>query len=239
MFLKEGEIFFNGKYSQQDLGLRIENYPDIPLSYENYDVENDVYMRKSPFIVNNGTFNNKEVSFVFTKNSDEDILNFDDIYDWLLNVKDNRFIYGLEDRCLIYKKAVFGDFKQEFRTFGTITITFILSPFWEDIQATKYTITSNNFRFRYSGTATGEPYIKLYGSGNIQLTINEETMVINNLNNYVIIDSENMKIVDSNGNSKEFDSTGNFFELEQGKYIVSYTGNVTKIELTYRNKWRG
>lgn len=238
MFLKEGEIFFNGKYSQQDLNLRIENYPDIPITSENYDIEKDVYMRKSPLIINNGTFDNKEVSFIFTKNSDEDILNFDDIYDWLLNVKDNRFIYGLENRCLRCKKVVFGDFKQEFRTFGTITITFILSPFWEDIQATKYTITSNNFRFRYSGTAIGEPYISIIGNGNISITLDGETLLVKNVFRGVNIDCENMKILDLNGNSKEFESEGGFFEISKGKHMISYKGNVTKFEFTYKNKWR-
>ena len=238
MFLKEGEIFFNGRYSQQDLNLRIENYPDIPLTTENYDIEKDVYMRKSPLIISNGTFDNKEVSFIFTKNSDEDILNFDDIYDWLLNVKDNRFIYGLEDRCLRVKKVVFGDFKQEFRTFGTITITFILSPFWEDINTKKINVTESGSYFGYLGNVNSEPYISIIGNGNISITLDGETLLVKNVFRGVNIDCENMKILDLNGNSKEFESEGGFFEISKGKHMISYKGNVTKFEFTYKNKWR-
>lgn len=238
MFLKEGEVYFNNLFSQQDLGLRLENYPKIPLSYENYSVESGVYKRKAPLIINEGTFNNKEVSFVFTKEDDEDILNFDEIYSWLFDVKNNKFMYGLEDRCLICKKVAPGDFEQEFRTFGTITIKFILSPFWEDINIKKINVTESGSYFGYLGNVNSEPYISIRGNGNISITLDGETLLVKNVFRGVNIDCENMKILDLNGNSKEFESEGGFFELNKGKHIISYKGNVTKFEFTYKNKWR-
>lgn len=238
MILKEGEIFFNNKSSYKDLNLKLTEYPKIPLTYENFDTEKNVYMRKSPLIINNGTYSNKEISFTFTKVSNENLLDFDNIYDWLLNVKDNRFMYSFDNRCLICKKVEFGDFKQEFKSFGTISIKFILAPFWEDIKETDYIINKSNFNFMYYGSIEGEPILKVYGNGNVGVTINNTTMTISNLKDYVIIDCELMKVIDSNMESKDFDTTGNFFELERGNNTLSFTGNVTKIELTFKNKWR-
>ena len=156
--ITEGEIIYNNKSSLKDLNLKLENYPTIPLSTEEYE-ETTIVSRKGQLIENTGTYKNKHVTFEFTINKNDEMLNFDEIYDWLLNIKDNRFFYWQTNRCLRVKKVKFGDFKQEFRTFGTITLEFIFEPFWEDSEPTITTLTEDG-SIMYYGTAPSSPIIK-------------------------------------------------------------------------------
>ena len=235
--IKEGDIVFNNKSSWRDLNLRLENYPSIPLSTEEYE-ETSVQGRKGQLIENLGTYKNKHVTFEFTRVNDDEILNFDDIFDWVLNINDNRFFYWKTERCLRVKKVEFGDFKQEFETFGTITLEFIFEPFWEDREPIKHEITEEEV-FNYYGTAPSSPIIKVYGSGNIQLTINGQSFAVKNVTNYIVINNELMQVTDQNGQSKDFDSSGNFFEFEKGLIDIELDSNISKVEITYTNKWRG
>ena len=147
--------------------------------------------------------------------------------------------YWKTDKCLYVKNVEFGDFEQEFKEFGKITITFITEPFWEDAQETINTLDKNNNSFYYFANAPSYPLVTLYGTGNLQLTINGETMLIKNVTDYVTIDNELMQVRDKNGRSKDFDTTGNFIELNKGKYEISLSSNATKAIFSYKNKWRG
>ena len=235
--ITEGEIIYNNKSSLKDLNLKLENYPTIPLSTEEYE-ETTIVSRKGQLIENTGTYKNKHVTFEFTINKNDEMLNFDEIYDWLLNIKDNRFFYWQTNRCLRVKKVKFGDFKQEFRTFGTITLEFIFEPFWEDSEPTITTLTEDG-SIMYYGTAPSSPIIKVYGSGNIQININGQSFMVRNVGNYVTIDNNLMQVRDQFEQSKDFDSSGNFIEFETGEIEIELDSNVDKIEITYTNKWRG
>ena len=235
--ITEGEIIYNNKSSLKDLNLKLENYPTIPLSTEEYE-ETTIVSRIGQLIENTGTYKNKHVTFEFTRNKNDEMLNFDDIYDWILNIKDNRFFYWQTDRCLRVKKVQFGDFKQEFRTFGTITLEFIFEPFWEDSEPTVTTLSEDG-SIMYYGTAPSSPVIKVYGSGNIQININGQAFTVKNVENYVTIDNKLMQVRDYRNQSKDFDSSGNFIEFETGEIEIELDSNVDKIEITYTNKWRG
>lgn len=235
--IREGEIIFNDK-SSLDLNLRLTNYPKIPLSNEEIE-EVPIFSRRDNLIIKSGTYGNKHVKFVFTRLKEKNMLMFDDIFNWLTNIKDNKFFYWKTDRCLRVKNINIGDFEQEFKEFGTITIEFIFYPFWEDPQEVTYEITESGFSFLYKANAPSDPQIILYGTGNLQLTINGETIQIKDVEDYVIIDNELMQVRDKNGQSKDFDTTGNYVELTQGEYTIEFDSNTTKVLITYRNKWRG
>lgn len=80
--------------------------------------------------------------------------------------------------------------------------------------------------------------IKIYGTGNIQLTINNETMQINNVSDYVEIDSNLLQVRNKDGTSKDNDTLGDFVLLEKGENIISYIGEVTKIVVEYTTKYK-
>ena len=62
-------------------------------------------------------------------------------------------------------------------------------------------------------------------------------MQINNVSNYVLLDSKNQECVTSTGESKDWDTIGNYIKLDSGYNAIELTGSVTKTEITYRNTY--
>lgn len=85
------------------------------------------------------------------------------------------------------------------------------------------------------GTANSDPIIKVYGSGDITLTINGVNINLYNVVDYVTIDSV---LVDAYKDTvlKNNDMLGDFPELIPGENSISWIGTVTKIEIT--PNWR-
>ena len=54
----------------------------------------------------------------------------------------------------------------------------------------------------------------------------------------VTIDSKLLQIRDKNSQGKDFDTTGDFTMLEKGNYLITYTGNISKIELEFTTKYK-
>lgn len=234
--LKEGEIYFNGNNSLS-LNLYLENYPSIPITNEDYE-EIPVEGRNGNLIVNKGTYPDKNIPFTFTILSPQIDIDFEKIYDWFTEIEDNRLIFGRYDRCYRVKKVIFGNIQKEFRTIGEFDVTFLCESFTQDLDSEIHEITTNGFKFYYAGNAPGDNLIKVYGNGNIQLTINGETMRINNVSDYVEIDSNLLQVRNQDGTSKDDDSLGDFILFTKGENIISYTGTVTKIVIEYIVKYK-
>lgn len=234
--LKEGEIYFNNERSLY-LNLFLENYPSISITNEEYE-EIKVEGRSGSLIINKGTYPDKKIPFTFTILSPQLEIDFERVYEWLTEIEDNRLIFGRNDRCYKVKKVVFGDIQKEFRTIGQFDITFLCEPFTQDLERTVLELTSSGFKINYTGNAPGDTLIKVYGTGNIQLTINGETIQINNVNNYVEIDSDLLQVRNQDKTSKDNDTSGDFILLEKGINTISYTGNVTKIVIEYTTKYK-
>jgi len=234
--LKEGELYFNNN-TNLDLNLFLENYPSIPVSNEEYE-EIRVEGRNGSLYINKGTYEDKKIPFTFTILSPRIDIDFNRVYEWLTDIQDNRLIFSRNDRCYKIKKVLFSNLEKEFRSIGQFEVTFICEPFTCDLDSTRYEITTNNFTFNYVGNAPSEPLIKVYGGGNIQLTINNETMQINNVSNYVEIDSKLMQVRNADGTSKDNDTLGDFILFAKGENSISYTGAVTKMIVEYTTQYK-
>lgn len=234
--LKEGEIYFNNERSLY-LNLFLENYPSISITNEEYE-EIKVEGRSGSLIINKGTYPDKKIPFTFTILSPQLEIDFERVYEWLTEIEDNRLIFGRNDRCYKVKKVIFGNIQKEFRTIGEFDVIFLCETFTQDLDKTVHEITSSGFKINYTGNAPGDTLIKVYGTGNIQLTINGETMQINNVNNYVEIDSDLLQVRNQDGTSKDNDTLGDFILLEKGINTISYTGAVTKIVVEYTIKYK-
>ena len=234
--LKEGELYFNGNRSL-NLNLFLENYPSIPITNEEYE-EVPIEGRNGKLIINKGTYPDKKIPFTFTILSPRIEIDFERVYEWLTEIEDNRLIFGRRDRCYKVKKVIFGDIQKEFRSIGEFDVTLLCEPFLQDLDKTTHEITTSGFKINYDGNAPGDTLIKVYGSGNIQLTINGETMQINNVTDYVEIDSDLLQVRNQDGTSKDNDALGDFVLFTKGENVISYTGAVTKIVVEYTTKYK-
>ena len=234
--LKEGELYFNGNRSL-NLNLFLENYPSITIANEEYE-EVLVEGRNGKLIINKGTYPDKKIPFTFTILSPRIEIDFERVYEWLTEIEDNRLIFGRRDRCYKVKKVIFGDIQKEFRSIGEFDVTFLCEPFLQDLDKTTHEITTSGLKINYDGNAPGDTLIKVYGSGNIQLTINGETMQINNVTDYVEIDSDLLQVRNQDGTSKDDDTLGDFILFTKGENVISYTGTVTKVVVEYTTKYK-
>ena len=82
-----------------------------------------------------------------------------------------------------------------------------------------------------SGTYKSKPVMKIYGTGAIDLTINGSMIHLTNVVDYVTVDSV---LVDAYKDTapKNNDMIGDFPVLELGESLFSWSGTVTKVEIT-------
>jgi len=234
--LKEGQLYFNNN-TNLNLNLFLENYPSIPIANEEYE-EIRVEGRSGSLYINKGTYEDKKIPFTFTILSSRIDIEFERVYTWLTEIEDNRLIFGRHDRCYKVKKILFGNLEKEFRSIGKFDVTFVCEPFMQDLESIIYEISSNGFEFNYEGNASSEPLIKIYGNGNIQITINGETMQIKNVKNYIEIDSKLMQVRNQDGTSKDNETLGDFILFAKGENSINYTGTVTKMIIEYTTQYK-
>ena len=234
--IKQGEIFFNHE-SSLGLNLKMTNYPSVPSINEEYDII-DVEGRNGSLYVNKGTYRDISLTFLFTFESSDIHVSLDKVKEWLLDYSDNRLWYGREDRVFRVKKVIFGDFQQEFITFGDIKIQFICEPFLYDESSVSLQLRESNTAVYYSGTIPCDTLFKIYARGNIQLTVDNETMVISNVMDYVEIDIKLFQVRNADGTSKDYDVVGNFVKLSKGHNNISWIGEIELIELEFTSVYR-
>lgn len=79
------------------------------------------------------------------------------------------------------------------------------------------------------------PYIKVEAQGEINLTINNETMILS-IDDYIELDCE-LLIAHKNYESKDNKVKGNYFKLQPGLNRIDILGNYNKLEIVYRKAY--
>ena len=235
-------IIYNNIHSFEDLNVLVDalSIPTINEEVENIEVEG----RNGTLTVRYGNYPDRPIPFkmaIFRGNEEsveEFIERVDIVNNWLELENTNELItYLRPNKKYIVKHINKSDIAIEnFRT-CTIEGEFICDPFMYDANESIITLTQFSI-IRYQGTVEGEPNIKIYGNGNIQLTVNDETVQINNVNQYVELDSKLLLCLNSDKTSKSRDMIGNFLLLEKGLNKISWTGNISKVELLPRTAYR-
>jgi len=96
----------------------------------------------------------------------------------------------------------------------------------------KIIITQKNTIINNPGEIA-KPLIKIYGNGPVDLIVNNKIHKFDDINEYAIVDSELMEVYKDISLVRYY---GDFPELQPGENIISWTGDVTKIEIIPR--WR-
>lgn len=227
-------VFYNNK-SSKDLGLIIENTPNIPSAkriYETIEIDGG-----EPLIKIKG-YKDIEISFDFAYMAEQsEYLKKKSIVDnWLLNNVNCYLIYSMDDSASYRVKQIeIGETSTTSRVVRHFTVKFTcrglryINTGLEPLILNKG-ITLNNF-----GIYESKPLIKIYGSGDVELIANSTRFTVKNINEYVSVDSELKKCFKDNTN-KGKDMTGEWIDFSIGENIISWNGAVTKVEITPR--WR-
>ena len=148
---------------------------------------------------------------------------------WLSNCEEIIFSHK-PDRYYKAKLKNQIDFERNILQNRGFIAVFDCQPFGYLIDNSMITITSNNKSFNGKGTHWSEPIIKVYGSGTINLTINDNQITLKDVVEYITVDSSKKRTYKDLNilNNKKI---GDFPRLSYGKNTISWTGTVTKIEI--------
>lgn len=231
-------IFFNNLNSSRDLGLAIEHRPNIPIAEK--DIR-QIYVpnRNGSLTEDLGTYRDIEISITFGfKAKDRDNFGYKCrmIKMWLLNIQDNKLSFSDDEVYYKVKNIKFDEegIERGLRTLGKFTVTFVCDPF-SYLDSELITITKNNSTIYNYGTFESQPYIKIFATGDITLNINDRFIKFINVEDCIELDSEMMECYKGNKNCNN-KIYGEFPILKTGKNNISWTGNVSKIEINPR--WR-
>ncbi|CAI3193080.1 phage tail domain-containing protein [Clostridium neonatale] len=228
-------IFYNN-INSNDLGLIIENIPEIPTSNYNYDTI-EVDGGENLTIENGFSDIEFKIDFAYFAEPEEYLMKKQRIDRWLISNANKYLIYSLDEfSAYKVKKVAIDSTTTTSRSVRHFTVTFTcvglkyLSSGLKPLVLTSSGIELNNF-----GTYESKPILKIYGSGNVAVNINGNSFTVKNISSYVVIDSELKECYKDSTNMGK-NMTGDYPILSIGKNTISWIGNITKIELTPR--WR-
>ena len=87
------------------------------------------------------------------------------------------------------------------------------------------------------GTYHSEPVITVYGTGGVTLTINDTEYTVSDIDGHVTINSEIQEVYKDGTNKNNTFIADEFPRFEVGENEISFTGNVTKIEIIPNWRW--
>lgn len=147
----------------------------------------------------------------------------------------NRLQFSDED---VYSNAVYKnllDLDNKYNLLGTVTLLFEREPFKKNISESVIEITAKDKPIFNPSSVSSTPIMKIYGSGDITLYIGDYSVNLKGIENYIILDSNLQDAyILKNGiiDLKNSKMDGQFPELAPGLNYISWSGNVSKIELT-------
>lgn len=228
-------IIFNNKNSKDDLGLSIEKRPNIPLPQKRAE-RFSIPGRNGSLTYEEGTYEDIQIDvlFGFLNNDFFDKLRI--VKEWILNKKEYELTLTFsDDTDNFYKvKTVYvGNIERELKRIGKFTIQFLCDPFLYSYEG-KNPIEILGPTILHNDGYQSNPYLKIYGNGTINLTINSNLIILNNVMDFVEIDTESMNCFKGNILMNN-NMIGEFPVLKSGENTISFTGTA-KIEIT--PNWR-
>ncbi|AWB30056.1 distal tail protein Dit [Clostridium botulinum] len=223
-------IQFNNYNSYKDLELVVEHRPNIPAPSRNI---NNIYIpgKNGTLTEDLGSYEDIGIPITFGFQDKVNINNkCRQIKMWLLDkIKDCK-LYFSDDIETYYKvkNVKIDNIERSIKSLGKFTVLFTCDPFGyidEELLIIDKPISIYN-----EGTFESQPYIKIHGSGDISLNINNEVIKLKNINNYIELDSEIMECY-KNNEALNNHMYGEFPIFKVGENKISWTGNINKIEI--------
>lgn len=233
---KDYYFIFNGINSKK-MGLEIAKFPKIIKPQRNIQTinipgrSNAVYKDNKNY--NGYTFTIECVINPFTKNKQT----IDNIISWLDGFGD---LIISQEPDKIYLACIKNQIpiSDIIWVFPKFPIVFEVQPLKKSVNFTNEKITlTKNVIVNNVGTVDSFPTITIYGAGDVNLTINEDTFIIKNIDEYITINTEFLEVYKNNINQNNKYNNFDFPIFRKGKNTVEFTGDVSKIEILPNWRW--
>ncbi|MCJ1989023.1 phage tail domain-containing protein [Lactococcus carnosus] len=134
------------------------------------------------------------------------------------------------------KQAQVSDTESIIRRHGVFSVDFVADSFEYEASSVLEYVNPTKLLIRNNTTYFSQPIIKIFGEGNIKLTVNDELIELKNVMDGIILDSEKQEayLADVNKNSQ---MVGNFPNFEIGENQIICTGKVNKVEILPNWRW--
>lgn len=231
-------IILNGTSSLTISGLLIQNLPPISKPKQRVEVE-EIDGRDGDIVtyLGYGAYDKEfKIGLYGSYNVDEIIKYF--------NSEGTVIFSNEEDKYYNYKIIEQIDFNKLLR-FREASVKLHVQPFKysaEDNQKVFDIGTNTSIDIRNSGNIYSRPTLKIYGSGDISLYLNNIQIfqIALGEQEYITIDTVQMEAYkDTIDNLKNRLVTGNYenFKLNVGNNIISWSGSITQIEIDNYSRW--
>ncbi len=231
-------IIYNNLNSET-LGLKIENIPLMPSTNAKYETVEIVGGENGSLNIFEGYSDNViPFNFVF-KTGEEFYVKKARIIAWLNSKINTELMYSLnKSMYYIVKKVEISDFKTTSKIVRRFTAKFTVEPASYILEG-KDMVTLSAPTILFDGIATykSQPYLKIYGIGDISISINNQSLILKSITDYIEVDSKLKNCYKTtNGVITNYNNLmySQFPVLEVGENNISWNGNVTKIEIIPR-----
>lgn len=186
-------------------------------------------MRSGDLVIHTGEYESYERQMTFTSLKDHEL---SDIYEWLDGYGKLR---TAQDEGGFFYASVSGDIERTSNGpfMNDLTVDFLVEPFFyldggERVFNLTETTTLVNL-----GSLRSEPLIKVYGSGDITLGVNSQIIKLKDVEESITMDAKKVMCYRENLNMGK-KMSGKYIKFDKGKNNISWTGNVTKVEVIPR-----
>ena len=125
------------------------------------------------------------------------------------------------------------DIEQELRSVGKLSLSFNCKPFKYSFEGQRTVEMTAAGTLYNAEQYESKPYIKVVGSGTITLAINNSSVTLSSVDEYIELDSEMLNAYKGTAAANN-QMSGDFPVLVPGKNNISWTGNVTRLEIVPR-----
>lgn len=227
---------FRGKNSFSDYGVYISKRLSIPSPKRR--ITNVVIPGKSSSLrFDENTY--EDITIAVECSIKDEVLpdRIDEIKEWLLAYGESDLIFSNQNNKKYIAQVVNAiDFTQVLKYISKFVIVFNCRPFKYEAESNTIEMTAQG-SVKNPGSIYSEPIIKIFGSGDIILTINSEEIKLKEVTDHIILDTVQQncynEIIDNLNNKM----SGEFPKFKIGENNIAWTGAVSKVEVIPNWRW--
>lgn len=227
---------FNGKNSFDYYGILIDKRPNLP-SPKRRVLDIHIPGRSSSLKYDENAYDDITIS-VECSIIDNVHQKIEQIKAWLLGSGENELVFSFQNNRKYIAQVVNSiDFEIVLKVSSKFIIIFNCRPFKYDINNSLIILNENNQEIINPGSFYSRPIINVLGNGNIRLKINSQELYLENINNKIILNSEIQDAYSSSLVNLNNHVNGEFPVLDLGSNLLSWIGNVSKVEILPNWRW--
>lgn len=222
-------FFIFNNINSKEKGILVNNLPPISKPERNYE-ELEIPGRNGKLYIDDESYNTFMYTITCTLMPDSNIR---EISKWLNGTGKLILCTELDKMYDVLIKDQI-DYEQTYRICNQFEVNFEVQPIVKSVEKKEINLTKEDSIIIQESTYQIKPYLKIFGNGNITLTINNNSINLKNIEDYIELDCELEEAFKDNKNCNSKVECENFPILFPGENYFSWTGNITNLQIKYK-----